>query len=198
MRTGKIESNKLEKLHAIENAAYELFAKKGYQETSIDQIVRQANIAKGTFYLYFKDKDELLRHLVFQRSSGLIREALEQAASQQVSGHIDRFLFLADFVIEYLRQNQEVLKLISKNLTSSLLKRAIKDGENDEIRELLGMYIQDMSEDGYTPQEAYQLLFMVIELLSTMCYSSIILEQPDTIDQVKPMLLRTIRKMLTS
>ena len=49
---------------------------------------------------------------------------------------------------------------------------------------------------GYQEQEAYQLIFMILELVSTVCYSSIVLKQPDSIDNLKPMLYTTIRKMI--
>lgn len=40
--------------------AYELFIKEGYDNVSVDEIIVKANIAKGTFYYYFKSKEEML------------------------------------------------------------------------------------------------------------------------------------------
>jgi AcrR family transcriptional regulator len=40
--------------------AYELFIKEGYDNVSVDEIIAKANIAKGTFYYYFKSKEEML------------------------------------------------------------------------------------------------------------------------------------------
>ena len=48
-----------EKRNEIISAAVDLFLKKGLDETSIDDIVNKASIGKGTFYKYFKDKNEL-------------------------------------------------------------------------------------------------------------------------------------------
>jgi AcrR family transcriptional regulator len=48
-----------EKKDGIVSAAIVLFVKKGLGETSIDDIVNEARIGKGTFYRYFKDKDDL-------------------------------------------------------------------------------------------------------------------------------------------
>lgn len=44
-------------------AAARLFREKGVRAVSVDEIVRGAGIAKGTFYLYFKTKDDLLEKL---------------------------------------------------------------------------------------------------------------------------------------
>lgn len=47
-------------------AAIELFARKGFDKTTVDEIVAEAGVAKGTFYLYFKSKDDLIRELAFE------------------------------------------------------------------------------------------------------------------------------------
>ena len=52
-----MESRKEQKRQSLLDAAYALFTEKGVAKTSVDEIVRGANVAKGTFYLYFHDKD---------------------------------------------------------------------------------------------------------------------------------------------
>ncbi|EEB73448.1 transcriptional regulator, TetR family [Thermococcus sp. AM4] len=47
-------------------SAMELFAKKGFDKTTVDEIVARAGVAKGTFYLYFKSKDDLIKELAFE------------------------------------------------------------------------------------------------------------------------------------
>ena len=53
---GKIEANKKQKREALFNAAFELFTTRGIAKTTINDIVQSSGVAKGTFYLYFKDK----------------------------------------------------------------------------------------------------------------------------------------------
>ena len=53
-----MESRKEQKRQSLLDAAYALFTEKGVAKTSVDEIVRGANVAKGTFYLYFHDKDQ--------------------------------------------------------------------------------------------------------------------------------------------
>ncbi len=61
---GKREDNKARKRTDLEQAALELFLRQGYVATSIEQIVAEASVARGTFYLYFDDKESLFRSLV--------------------------------------------------------------------------------------------------------------------------------------
>ncbi len=50
----------------IVSSAMELFARKGFDKTTVDEIVAKAGVAKGTFYLYFKSKDDLIKELTFE------------------------------------------------------------------------------------------------------------------------------------
>ncbi len=61
---GKREDNKARKRTDLERAALELFLRQGYVATSIEQIVAEAGVARGTFYLYFDDKESLFHTLV--------------------------------------------------------------------------------------------------------------------------------------
>lgn len=61
------------KRKAIEDSARELFDSYGYKAVSMDQIALRANVAKGTLYLYFKDKEDLFYHLVREFIDDLAR-----------------------------------------------------------------------------------------------------------------------------
>lgn len=50
----------------------QLFAQKGFKETSIQDIVNELNVTKGTFYYYFKSKQELLMDIHLQYIERLI------------------------------------------------------------------------------------------------------------------------------
>jgi AcrR family transcriptional regulator len=60
---------KTERRLQILSAARELFAKRGYHQTTIDDIVAQAGVARGTFYLYFEDKRAVFADLIDRFSS---------------------------------------------------------------------------------------------------------------------------------
>ena len=61
---GKVDENKKKKKEALFNTAYELFTTKGINATAISDIVEKAGVAKGTFYLYFKDKYDIKNKLI--------------------------------------------------------------------------------------------------------------------------------------
>ncbi len=67
----------------ILEAAIKVFAEQGFHQTTISQIARQAGVADGTIYLYFKNKDDILVHFFNERTRQVFdgfREAVRQAS----------------------------------------------------------------------------------------------------------------------
>ena len=56
----KGERRKLELLQI----AYRLFLTRGYENTSVDEIIEEAGIAKGTYYYYFESKEQMLEEVI--------------------------------------------------------------------------------------------------------------------------------------
>ena len=103
---GKAEENKQHKRLSLLNTAFELFTTKGVNKTSISEISEQAGIAKGTFYLYFKDKYDIRNKLISHQSSLVLSKALdalrEEHYEEKYSGleyFKNTFIFIADNII---------------------------------------------------------------------------------------------------
>jgi len=63
-RAARAERRRAERRSAITGAAKRIFRAKGYHQTSVHDIIDEARIARGTFYLYFSSKQELFGELV--------------------------------------------------------------------------------------------------------------------------------------
>ena len=74
----KIEKNKEEKRERLLASATALFAERNFNNTSISDIVNKAKVAKGTFYLYFKDKYDIRNQIVQEISSELFNNAMKE------------------------------------------------------------------------------------------------------------------------
>lgn len=57
--------------------AYNLFLQKGYENTSVDEIILNAHIAKGTFYYYFKTKEQMLEDVIDRMVEAETKQAEE-------------------------------------------------------------------------------------------------------------------------
>src|SRR3954453_7642819 len=72
-RAGRREQNKAENRTALLKAARAVFAEMGYGAASVRDIVRRTDLASGTFYNYFKDKDEIFEAVVGELTGDLLR-----------------------------------------------------------------------------------------------------------------------------
>lgn len=194
----KIKENKILKRNKLFDAAYDLFLTKGFNSTAIDDIVKKAGVAKGTFYLYFKDKYDIMDHLILSKSSAVIKLAIEEIEKKEYENYLDRVISFVDYIVEYFKSNKTLLKIIHKNLSWGLYRKALeKPNEYKEIKDVAGILLNSLEKEGFSRDSIDKILFMVIELTGSVIYSSIILEEPDTIDNMKPVLFSMIKKMLT-
>ncbi len=75
---GKLDDKKKQKRDSLLMAAFTLFTQKGINDTSISDIAKKANMAKGTFYLYFKDKFDIRDKLIADKARQVFCRALEE------------------------------------------------------------------------------------------------------------------------
>jgi len=67
--------NKILKRQQIIQSAIEVFGKKGFQNSTISEIVQRGNFAEGTIYQYFKNKEDLfLRIPIVEKPKEFCRE----------------------------------------------------------------------------------------------------------------------------
>lgn len=80
-----------ERKNEIIQAAAVLFAEKGYEQCSVNDILNTVGIAKGTFYHYFKSKEDVLDAAVEKMSEQVFAHVQEKAKRKELSP-IDRMI----------------------------------------------------------------------------------------------------------
>lgn len=197
MSETKVERNKREKKEKLEEAGYELFLENTYDKTSIDQIVKKANVAKGTFYLYFQDKTQLLNRVIMKKSGVILKEVIVHANYYQMDNKLDQFIVMVDCILDYFKENQNILEVIRNHLSWDNIINDLKNSNDYSIHEMLAEYIDLlMINKNYTTEEAVQSLFLIFELVASIAYSGIITKKPFTLSELKPMLYANIRNMM--
>lgn len=192
-KKSKVTNKKKQKEFELYSAAYELFTTKGINKTVIDDIVKKAGVAKGTFYLYFKDKYDIFHKLVLNKSNELIKKAILETKEQKIEEFEDKILYFIAYIIKYFKENPLLLKLINKNFSWGVYRKAImKPEQYAEVQDAVKFFIDGLIERGVGREEANITLFMMIELISSVCYSAIILEEPATIDEITPILYEKV------
>lgn len=194
--TNKIEEKKSEKEKNIIEASYCLFIDKGINNTSIQDIVDKAGIAKGTFYLYFKDKYQLQERVITEKSHQLFNSAIAEVEKNKIEKFEEQIIFIIDHVIDMLISKPKLISLISKDLSLGVYSDSFnKIVDRDEI----GVYddfISKAEKSNIKLKNPEVTFFMIIELVSSTCFSSILHNQPLPIKEFKPYLYDAIRALL--
>lgn len=179
--------------------AFKLFTKKGVKDTSIQEIVDNAEVAKGTFYLYFKDKYEIRDVLISKKSMKLFNNALRDLRKTYIKDLSEQVVFIVDHVINALVRNPLLLKFISKNLSWGIYNQTVQkiyETNSEEKNGVLQLFLKGIEENNIKLANPEVTLYMIIELVSSTCFNSILYSNPLPIEEFKPFLYDAIRKLI--
>ncbi len=79
-RQARTEAERDARMLAIRAAALDVFSSKGFAAARLDDVAAAAGVAKGTIYLYFKSKEDLLKAIV-RSTIGVTLDGFEQAVA---------------------------------------------------------------------------------------------------------------------
>src|SRR5947209_10098101 len=108
------EKQRQEREALILQAAEEILAEKGYHETSMDEIAARVGVAKGTVYLHFPSKEELVI-AIFERSLQQVLQGLEEAFMQDGTNRAKLAAMFRFFYDSSLSQNARLFHNIYSN-----------------------------------------------------------------------------------
>ena len=126
------------KYHLILDAAIEVFARQGFYQSTVAQIAREAGVADGTIYLYFKNKDDILVQFFNYRTKQVFDRF--RAAVNQADNSLDKLRnLIRRHLMEFQRdRNMAVVYQVETHQNSRLAEV--------QIREMAQMYQDLVSE----------------------------------------------------
>lgn len=194
----KRRNKQINKYDRIVESAYQLFLEQGFDQVSIQEIAARAGVAKGTFYLYFQDKERLRECVISQKSNEIFQRALNALHQTDITDFEDQIIFVVDYVTDILAQNREALKLIAKDLSFGFFNQKVSEYFTDEQTDISRILLTAASRSGVQLKNPKILLYMVIELVSSTCFSCILDAEPLEIAVFKPYLFDAIRALIRS
>ena len=105
-------------------------------------------------------------------------------------------IFLVDWIIEYFKRDTLVLRLLERNFSWPVIQAEIDSGQDPLYQALMKDLEQSPVLQGRSRQEVYKYIFAYLEMVGSVCYSSIIQHTPGEIDEMKPVLYDIIRRGL--
>ena len=187
----KVEANKQQKKERLMNTAFHLFTTKGFAHTTIADIAREADMAKGTFYLYFQDKYELQELLISHKSEELFNHAVNYSGYETKATREEKVLALTDDILSQVIRDHSLLRFINKNLNWGIFRTAVERANiNYEpvFRDILE--VDDL-------RQVEIIVYTIIELVNSTCHSIILDQQPVDMETYRPYLYEIIKQILT-
>lgn len=191
---GKVEDNKQQKRDSLLESAFTLFIRNGFNKTSISDIVNHAGVAKGTFYLYFKDKYDIRNQLIAHKASQVFQNAYNDLLTHdEIRDFEDQVLFITDHILDQFSQNHHLVTLISKHLSWGFFKNSLYFSPGNDTPAIYTIYESLLAHAAYTYRTPELMFYMILEIVSGTSYNAILYEQPVTLEELKPELYTTIR-----
>lgn len=107
----------IDKRKAIISAAVKIFAENGFHNSKIAQIAKEAGVADGTIYLYFKNKDDILISL-FEENMGLMLENLREGLAS-LTDPVQKLRWFIEFHMEMMNKYQDLGEVLTVELRQS-------------------------------------------------------------------------------
>jgi len=150
--TNRIEKNN--KYHQILEAAVKVFARQGFHQSTIAQIAKEAGVADGTIYLYFKNKDDILVQFFSHRAKQVFESFREEVDRAQTSLDKLRHLIrrhLAEFQRD---RNGAVVYQVETHQSSRLAEEQIRE-MSQMYRDLISEIVEQGQQEGKIRKDLY-------------------------------------------
>lgn len=189
---GRLDEKKKKKREDLLEAAYKLFTSKGIFDTSISDIVNGASMAKGTFYLYFKDKYDIRNDLITLKAGKLFQIARQKIQNKKYDSLEENVIQVVDIIIEELNADKTLLEFIAKNLHWGLFHKVLLEGESDVSHSFYDWYTELIQTSGRMFRNHELMIYMIVELVNSTCYNVILYEAPVKLAELKEELYKLI------
>lgn len=149
---------------SISTVAEQLFMKKGIENTSMNDIAKEAGYSKATLYVYFKNKEELIGVLVLESMQKLydyIRLALEQSNDTE-----ERYREICHALVKYQEEYPFYFKMVLETINIDFESTHFLPEEKETF--MIGEQINDLLTDFLEKGIAYGEIRSDIEILPTI------------------------------
>jgi TetR/AcrR family fatty acid metabolism transcriptional regulator len=150
--TKQIEKN--HKYHQILEAAIKVFARLGFHQSTVAQIAKEAGVADGTIYLYFKNKDDILVQFFNYKTKQVFDSFRTEVARAKSS--LDKLRYLIRRHLEEFQQNREmaVVYQVETHQNSRLAEPQIRE-MSKMYRDIISEIVEQGQQEGSIRKDLY-------------------------------------------
>ena len=143
-----------DKYHLILEAAVKVFAEQGFSQSTISQIAREAGVADGTIYLYFKNKDDILVQFFTYKTRQVFARFKEEV--DKADNTMDKLKNLIHRHLEEFQndRNMAVVYRAETHQNSRLAEAQIKEMSNMYL-DIVSEIVEQGQEEGVIRRDLY-------------------------------------------
>lgn len=159
-------------LTQVLRAAEKLFAKRGFYPTTIDDIAKEAKLAKGTIYLYFDSKEDLFFSAIERKLDALLSK-IEKGVKEPGSAW-QRINTTIGIHLKFLEENRDFFKIMqsfSEQLKEKLekeLKRRVVEKQSQYIKILSRLIQEAIDKREIKPLDARKLAIILMGIVHSL------------------------------
>jgi AcrR family transcriptional regulator len=173
-------------------AARSLMEQKGVDALTMDEIAQAARVAKGTIYLYFQSKDELIQALLSQVGEAMVLDL--EAILNKPDSPPEKLRQVATLLLNYVDQESALFPVYLRELVRSKSGRETTLSSLQELEERIVALITQIFAEGisakqFIPADPRLMTFMLKGLGRAVGYYQMTRDQKDTIQEALPVVL---------
>ena len=171
----KVEQDKQQsRANRILDAASELLQRWGYKKTTVDDIARQAGVAKGTIYLHWKNKEELFTALLL-REKIVEAQKVQQAMEAEPEG-VTLYNMIKHSMLSALRNNlTRAVMLRDSEMLGDLVHTYLKEEDFKQLIDGFYAYLSYLQQQGLIRSDLP--LKTLVHMLEAMCIGFLMVDQ---------------------
>ena len=154
MRTATNRIEKNNKYHQILEAAVKVFARQGFHQSTVAQIAKEAGVADGTIYLYFKNKNDILVQFFSFRAKQVFESFREEVDRAQNS--LDKLRNLIHRHLAEFQRDRDgaIVYQVETHQNSRLAEAQIKE-MSQMYRDIISEIVEQGQQEGTIRKDLY-------------------------------------------
>jgi AcrR family transcriptional regulator len=177
----------------ILGAARKLLDQSGLEAMTMDEIATAAGVAKGTLYLYFQNKDDLIQAMITQVGENILRDV--QSSLQAPGTPAEKLIRMVTVLLEYLNRERLLFPIYARELLRGKQEaragfwRHYKEIEENFLALVTGLFAEGMASGDFIPANPRLLTFLLRGLVRATGYYQRDEGQMDAVQEALPVII---------
>lgn len=160
--------------------AIELIKEKGYDDVTVSEICEKAGVAKGTFYVHYKSKEDIIKESYYSDMSQFVLKQYQNLISQDknmsIKSKIEKFI-ISEFMFANHVGYAMTCRAYVTNLTECISGSSKHFERRDFTKDLKSLIIDGINQKTFETEQTGEEIFLYLEsfvrgLMASWCFSN--------------------------